>query len=106
MITLSSTLAAGPQVLAGGGIFGTIETLASDAKATVLVIGILLAVVFIIITAWRTKGAIGGIISSALAAMLFIWFLNNVDSSDLQDRVDDTIPNGAPTVVGDPSGLV
>lgn len=68
----------------------------SDAAAKK--VGGALATLFILITGWRTKGAIAGIIAGAVAAIIFLYALNNANSADIQDKMKSTV-KGAPTLV-------
>lgn len=70
-------------------------------------VGGALATLFILITGWRAKGAIAGIIAGAVAAIVFLFILNNANSVDIQDKMKGTV-KGAPAlvqVVVDPWGV-
>lgn len=60
-------------------------------------VGGAMATLFILVAAWRARGAIAGIITGALAAVIFLFILNNANSSDIQDKVKETV-KGAPVV--------
>lgn len=53
---------------------------------------------FVILVAIKARGAMAAIITSGIAAAIFIWIVNNV--TDVSDRVDSEINgHGVPTVV-------
>jgi hypothetical protein len=52
-----------------------------------------LAVLFVIMTAIKTRGAMAAIVVSGLSAAVFVWIVFNV--TDLRDRVDNEM-NSAP----------
>jgi hypothetical protein len=62
-------------------------------------VGGAMATLFILITGWRAKGAIAGIIAGAVAAIVFLFILNNANSADIQDKMTGTV-KGAPVIVG------
>lgn len=86
-------LAAGDGILDwGNGKIAETETL---LKGLAIVIGI----VFVIVQAVMSRGAMARIVISGLAAAIFVWVVFNV--TDLRDRVDNEV-NSAPA----PAGLV
>ena len=78
-----------------GDVFDTVSNIGSSATTAALVIGGLLAIVFIIIIAWKSGGAIGAVITGMISAALFVWALNNIGDSGVQDQIGNTITNGA-----------
>ena len=61
-------------------------------------VGGAMATLFILITGWQAKGAIAGIIAGAVAAVVFLFILNNANSADIQDKMKNTV-KGAPAVI-------
>lgn len=82
-----------------GNVWDKITNGANSAETAVLAVGGLAAIVFVLIAGWRAKGAVGGIVSAGLTAMLFGWFLVNVNSSSNQQTITDTINDtGMPSI--------
>ena len=85
-----------------GDIFSKMNTMASSATGSAKLGGGLLAVLFVVITGWKVRGAIAGVIAGFIAAALFGWAVNNVSSTDVTQPITDTI-KGAPAVPAAPS---
>ena len=83
--------------MAGGDIFSKLNGITSSATGTAKLGGGLLGVLMILITAWRVRGAIAGVIAGFIGAAVFVWAVNNVGSSDISQPITDTI-KGAPAV--------
>ena len=96
--TASNVVAMAP---AGNDIFSKMNTMASSATGTGKLVGSCLGVLFCLITAWKVRGAIAGIITGGIAAALFVWMVNNVGSSDISQPITDTI-KGAPAIPAAP----
>lgn len=87
---------------AGGDLFSKINTMISSATGSAKFGGGLLAVLFVLVTAWKVKGAIAGVIAGFIGAALFGWAINNVNSTDVSAPISETI-KGAPAI---PSGPI
>lgn len=82
-----------------GNVWDKITNGANSAETALLAVGGTAAVLFVLWAAWRAKGAVGGIVSAGLAAMLFGWLLTNVNSSSNQQTITDTINDtGMPSI--------
>lgn len=84
------------MIIKTNNVFDTVTNIGSSATTAALVIGGLIAIVFIIIVAWKSGGALGAVITGMISAALFIWALNNIGDSAVQDQIGNTIINGAP----------
>lgn len=85
-------------------VFDTITAVASSATGAALVVGGLVGIIFIIVIAWKSGGAIGAVVTAAVSAGFFIWILNNVADAGVQDQIGNTIVNGAPAPGHAPAG--
>lgn len=83
------------SALPANNVFDTVTNIGNDATDAVLVVGGLVAVLFVIIIAWKSGGAMGAVIGGLVSAAIFIWALNNIGGSGVQDQIGNTI-NGAP----------
>lgn len=88
--------------VAGNDIFSKMNSMTSSATGSARLGGGLLSVLFILITAWKVRGAIAGVIAGFIAAALFGWMVNNVGSSDITQPITDTV-KGAPAVPAGPA---
>ncbi len=86
---------------AGNDIFSKMNTMAGSATGSAKLFGGLLAVLFVVIGAWKVRGAIAGVIAAFVAAAIFGWAVNNVSSANVTQPITDTI-KGAPAVPADP----
>lgn len=84
------------MIIQTNNVFDTVSNIGSSATTAALVIGGLLAIVFIIIIAWKSGGALGAVITGMISAAIFVWALNNIGDSGVQDQIGNTITNGAP----------
>ncbi len=108
-MSLSSTLLAQAHAqvttlavpAASGDIFSKMNTMAGSATGSAKLFGGLLAVLFVVIGAWKVRGAIAGVIAAFVAAAIFGWAVNNVSSANVTQPITDTI-KGAPAVPADP----
>lgn len=85
-------------------VFDTISNIGTAATTAALVVGGLVAVIFIILIAWKSGGAIGAVITGMISAAIFVWALNNIGDSGVQDQIGKTITNGAPAPGYAPEG--
>ncbi len=74
-------------------IWTKLGSAAVDAKTALITVGGAIAVAIIIYTFWKAKGAIAALVGAGVVAMVFIWFLNNVDNGSVQNTVTDTVVN-------------
>ena len=44
-----------------------------------------MAIIFIILIAWKSGGAIGAVITGMICAALFVWALNNITDSGVEE---------------------
>lgn len=89
-------------VPAGGDNFFTdIQNLSGSAATTAKVLGGAVATILLLVAGIKTRGALGGIAAAAISALLFIWLLSNVNSADIQKKVDNTVNNKGLGVVVD-----
>lgn len=92
------------MIIHTGNVFDTVSNIGSSATTAALVVGGLLAIVFIILIAWKSGGAIGAVITGMISAALFVWALNNITDSGVQDQIGNTLTNGAPAPGYAPEG--
>lgn len=86
-------------------VFDTVTNMSNSAKTAVLVVAGLVAVVLIVKVVWKAGGALGAVVSASLVAMIFLWAINNVSNSSVQDQITDTvIPAGAGLPTPIPTG--
>ena len=83
--------------MAGGDIFSRLNTITSSATGTAKLVGGLLGVLTILITAWKVRGAIAGVTAGFIGAAVFVWGINNVGSTDISQPISETI-KGAPAI--------
>lgn len=99
------------QVIAAGGgtVSSWITAQVGDAKSAVLVIVGFLALIAIVTTWVRAKGAMAPLIVTAAAAVCFGWLAKNIDSPTIQDKVNNQANIGmeapAPQSPGEWGGL-
>lgn len=91
-------LATSPGLLsaAGDGYLDLFNQKSTEAMATVRTVGVLSILVFIVITIWKTRMAMGALVMSLLVGGFASWGLWNV--TDLRDRTNDELNNGAPAI--------
>lgn len=75
-------------------VFDTVTGIADDAAAAAVAVGALIALLFVIITGWKGRGAITAIVSGLVVGLLFYWGLNNVTNPELQTQVTETVIRG------------
>lgn len=90
-----------PAAGSGNDIFSKMNTMAGSATGSAKLFGGCLAVLFVVIGAWRVRGAIAGVLTAFVAAAIFGWAVNNVSSTDVTQPITDTI-KGAPAIPADP----
>lgn len=73
------------------GIDETITNLSTTFTNVVLVVAGLVAVVFILVQVWQSKGALGAIVSVGIAAGVFLWIINAVNSGEVQEQIGNTV---------------
>ena len=86
-------------VAAGDGdIFSTVNNLASNTKATTMIVGGAIIVVVFVVGAYKAKGAIAGLIMAFCCAALAMWMLSTVNKGGMSDKIENTVNNGMPAV--------
>ena len=84
------------MIIHTGNVFDTVSNIGSSATTAALVVGGLLAIVFIILIAWKSGGAIGAVITGMISAALFVWALNNITDSGCRTRSATPSPTEPP----------
>lgn len=98
MSLIASALDPGVITLADQGILPWINSKGAQAQDTLRTIASLVAIGFLIFTAFKTRGALSSIIVAGLVAGVFLWIVWNVTA--LRDRVGDEVNNTSmPAVV-------
>ncbi|MGX5693899.1 hypothetical protein ACWKWA_12125 [Dermacoccus abyssi] len=82
----------------GGDIFSFVNNLASNTKATALIVGGAIIVIVFVVGAYKAKGAIAGLIMAFCCAVLAGWMLTTVNKGGMNDKIENTVNNGMPAV--------
>ena len=72
-------------------VFDTATSFLDSTYGILILLGGVVGVLFIIIVAWKARGALTAILSGAIAGMLFVWVVNNVANDEVQSQITDTI---------------
>lgn len=86
----------------GGDVFSTINNWSASTQKTAAIVGGAVATLLVLIGAWRSKGALAGVISAFVVGLLIVFAVSNVGNSNLQDKVKNTVNNGAPGPASSP----
>lgn len=78
----------------GGGILDWINDKGADLENTLIIVGAVVALFFLIKSVFSSGFTITAVVMAGLVAALFIWFLNNIMT--VSDRVGNEF-NSAPT---------
>ena len=92
--------ASGVDILAAGGLIDWVEEKSNSAQSALRVFASLGGIIFVIIQAFSSRGSMGRIIVSGIAAGVFVFIIFNVTS--LGDRVKQEVnsaPPAAATVI-------
>lgn len=80
---------------AGGDIFGWANSMFASTKSAAIAGGGAIATLLVVIAAWRTKGALTGVVSGFVVAVLVVFAVANADNSNIQQKVKNTVTNGS-----------
>lgn len=77
-----------------GDVFGFATSMAGNTKKAVIAGGGALATLLVVIAAWKSKGALSGVISGFVVAVLVVFAVANADNSSVQQKIKNTVNNG------------
>lgn len=82
-------------VAAGGGdIFSTGTSMASKTNTLLKVAGSAIVTLIALIGAWKARGALAGVISAGIVAVIAGWFIFHAGDSGVQNKIGNTVNNG------------
>lgn len=99
MSYILSTVTDPNTLLLAEGITEFTERKGGEVQSAMRVVGVVVAMGFVIFVGIAKRGAFAAIASSGLVAGLFIWFLFNVTKTS--EMVDDEISSSGPVVVSE-----
>lgn len=79
---------------AGDDIFTTGTSLASKTNTMLKVAGSAIVTLIALIGAWKARGALAGVISAGIVAIIAGWFIFHAGDSGVQNKIGNTVNNG------------
>ncbi len=78
----------------GGDIFSTGTSMASKTNTLLKVAGSAIVTLIALIGAWKARGALAGVISAGIVAVIAGWFIFHAGDSGVQNKIGNTVNNG------------
>jgi|GEM_PF-5003819 len=74
----------------GGDIFTRIGNIANNSTEAMKLVGLAMITALFIVGAWRSKGALAGVITAFCGAAICWWALNHIGDSSITQQIDQT----------------